>query len=301
MKDDKIDGFVAIHSDLLKSELSNIFVLQRLDESADPRIPTLATGEDQEKEIASLLETLSYDLGGVPKIIISKEGEEKPVFDTYVDSLIQELLRMFHKTRRAVLKAHAQYVVVESMRQKKEFFMTPPPEEIVLAIEEYFWDSLEVAYLRIASFWDRVGQLLSFSFFNIRQYDKEGFTAIIESIHLNYEPMLPELKSFEEYGRIWDYSKTENDQGLKWLLQRRNTLIHSVGLSSGRNDELAMKPYDSLFNHLERKQQRKLRKAELSIEMKLLNFHFVKLCSLFRDCLVLSDFGAKKCVKRNRT
>lgn len=290
----KIGTLSEIYLEILSSELSNIFVLQKLEEIAEPEIPKIGNNEEQIKLLNSLLQKVSCSLGGVPRIIINYTDTPKPQYDTFVDSLLHEILSMFWKTRRAVIKAHSQYVVVESMRYKKEFFEKPAPEDIVLRIEEYLWDSIEVAYIRMASFWDRIGQLFSFSFFNIRQYEKDGFTSIMEKIHTNYRPILPTLEKLPEYSVIWEYSNNEKENGLKWVLQRRNTIAHSVGLDT--NTRKPSKTYDSKYNHLEIRKERKLNKKELKEELNQFHYHYGKICRLFEDCLKLSLFGSEYCI-----
>jgi hypothetical protein len=52
-----------------------------------------------------------------------------------------------------------------------------------------FWEYAEIGYIQLVCFWDRVGQLLDFIFFNIRQYERDGFPAVIDRIAVNYLPL----------------------------------------------------------------------------------------------------------------
>lgn len=296
----EIDNFISLYTELLSSELTNVFALQHFDEISDPKIGKLVNSKNEEKELIKLLHDLSYSLGGVPSIIIKKYDKPKEKYDTFINSIINEALTAFWKSRRAVIKAHSQYVVVESMRYKKPFFKSSPPENIVLIIEEYFWDSLEVAYLRLASFWDRVGQILDYAFFNMRQYKKEGFRAIIEKIHSNFEPLLSELEKLPEYKKIWSYSKSEKEEGLKWLLQRRNTITHSASLNTEKPQDYSNRLFESKFNHLELKKEKKLNKTKLAEEIRRLNLHYNQVCILFKDVIKLGTFGATQSISNRR-
>ena len=294
------DELISIYSDLLNSELASISVQERFDIIANPPIPKLVKDKKEEEEFNRLIQEIIYAHGGVPLVVIKKTGEKNPIYDTFIDSLISEILSMYQKTRRSIIKVQSQYAVVESLRYNKQFFKTPAPEEVVLMFEEYFWDSLEIAYLRLASYWDRIGQLFSFSFFNIRKYDKETFTDIIEKINSNYVLTISELKSMPEYKELWDYSKLEDKNGLKWLLQRRNLIIHSVGINTKTNNLVKGELFDSKYNHLDEKISNKLKKSNLKDEISVINFHYIKMCEYFKNCLQLSIFACENCIKDRR-
>jgi hypothetical protein len=53
-----------------------------------------------------------------------------------------------------------------------------------------FWEHAGAAYIRLYSFWDRVGQVLDFAFFNIRKFDQNGFTAVMDRVHSNVVPIM---------------------------------------------------------------------------------------------------------------
>ena len=69
-------------------------------------------------------------------------------------------------------------------------------------VSDRYWEEAEIAYIRLASYWDRVGQLLDFMYFNIRQYDREGFAAVIDKIQANYCPIYPEIRINYNYIRL---------------------------------------------------------------------------------------------------
>jgi hypothetical protein len=76
-------------------------------------------------------------------------------------------------------------------------------ENFIALVESSFWEQTETAYIRMASNWDRVGQILDFAFFSIRQFERDGLTAVMDRICSNFVPMdstfsgKPEWKRFE--------------------------------------------------------------------------------------------------------
>ncbi|MGY4600379.1 hypothetical protein ACVWXL_008125 [Bradyrhizobium sp. GM22.5] len=141
----------------------------------------------------------------------------------------------------------------------------------------------KAAYIRLYSFWDRVGQVLDFSFFNIRKFDQNGFTAVMDHIHSNAVPMDMRLKSSPSWKRLRTFQTSEKEDGLKWLLQRRNLVVHSLHLHPvGTEDDGVFK---SQFNHLDAAHREKLRPREPSEEVALLMGQLEKASTHFRDFL----------------
>jgi hypothetical protein len=96
-------------------------------------------------------------------------------------------------------------------------------------LEGYFWNALEIATIRLASYWDRVGQLLDFVFFNIRQHEREGFPVVLERIKKNFAPTFSEVfRDDPNWNALLEYANSEKPSGLKWLLRRRNVAVHST-------------------------------------------------------------------------
>ena len=112
-----------------------------------------------------------------------------------------------------------------------------------------FWEHAEAAYIRLCSFWDRVGQVLDFAFFNIRKFDQNGFAAIMDRIDLNAVPMADGLKNCNSWQRLRSFQTSEKEDGLKWLVQRRNLVVHSLHLHPVKTDEEGV--FKSQFNHLD--------------------------------------------------
>lgn len=88
------------------------------------------------------------------------------------------------------------YITLECIQTRPEFWtnMTEESSRIYArALSRSFWDALEIATIRLASYWDRVGQLLDFVFFNIRQYERDGFPVVLERIKKNFASTFPEV------------------------------------------------------------------------------------------------------------
>ncbi len=118
---------------------------------------------------------------------------------------------------------------------------------------------------------------LNLYFFNIRQYDREGFTSTIHKIHLNIAKMDDELGHSNDWKELWSYSKSEKEHGLMWLISRRNLIVHQVGLQEISNYDFYEEDYDSYYNHiLERTVKGKLKPLSPKEESKQLSYHINK-------------------------
>jgi hypothetical protein len=132
-------------------------------------------------------------LGGPPRIILREDGEPPPTYDTYATAAIREALRTFDRARNSVVRTHLYLVGSSLIRRNPEYMHLPEEpsirEMLIAAVEERFWEHAETSYIRLASHWDRIGQLLDFAFFNIRQFERDGFTAVMDRIHTNIVPV----------------------------------------------------------------------------------------------------------------
>src|SRR5208337_594620 len=110
------------------------------------------------------LRDLSIALGGPPKLIFVKNGEPRPRFDTYADAAITEAIDAFMLARSSICRTHMYLIGSGIIKQHPEVVNWPDDPEIrrifVSNVEGYFWEHAETSYIRLASFWDRVGQLL---------------------------------------------------------------------------------------------------------------------------------------------
>lgn len=91
--------------------------------------------------------------------------------------------------------------------------------------------------------------------------------------------------------------KKEDIEGLKWMLLRRNLIIHQVSLKNvsyldgDEVDDL----FDSLHNHiLDNTIKKKLKPLNKEEEKNQLLFHFEKLFEIINDIYNICDIGLEK-------
>jgi hypothetical protein len=91
------------------------------------------------------------------------------------------------------------------------------PDAVILFIKQAqaaFLEHAEAAYIRLYSFWDRVGHVLDFAFFNIRKFDQNGFNAVVDRIHSNAVPMDNRLKNSGSWKLLRSFQISEKENGL---------------------------------------------------------------------------------------
>lgn len=170
--------------------------------------------------------------------------------------------------------------------------LSPQPQPEALkdlqdAMSEMFWEHAETSYIRLASFWDRIGQLLDFVFFNIRQYERNGFPSVLSPIRSNYVPLFLDLDFSEPWNDLWNYQKSENVDGLGWLIRRRNLLVHSLHLEPMEVGEKENAIFSSAFNHLDEAVRKKLKPGSPKAELDYLHTHLAAAARLFPDVVAL--------------
>ena len=195
-----------------------------------------------------------------------------------------------HYIRLGVLEKYPEFIsgFVDEKQEHKEYLKR--------AVTETFWGEVETAYVRLASWWDFVGQLLDFVFFNIRQYEKDGFSSVIERIKVNHSPIYPSIKNSDDWKEILSYQKSEKEDGFKWLIRRRNLIIHRMPL--GRLSETDEDELGFQFNHLENAIERKLLLGTTSEELNHLHTHLGKAANLFSNIVGLCEIGVECFPKR---
>lgn len=224
-------------------------------------------------------------LGGPPEFYLLRKEQEPPPGGNYPQAILQEAFAVFYRARASVLRAHL-YMTGSSILADQPDLINAAKDVTAVFVKEAqgaFWEHAETAYIRLYSFWDRIGQVLDFSFFNIRKFDQNGFTAVMDRIHSNAVPMDIRLKSSPSWKRLRTFQTSEKEDGLKWLLQRRNLVVHSLHLHPvGTEDEGVFK---SQFNHLDAAHREKLRPREPSEEVALLMGQLEKASMHFSDFL----------------
>jgi len=242
----------------------------------------------------SRLSKLSVALGGPPRVIFVKEDGSPEQYDTYTSSAIGEIINCFLRARTSVCRTHLYFIGSSLIKTQPELIKLPKDPNIsrilIERTEESFWEHAETSCIRLASFWDRMGQLLDFVFFNIRQYERDGFPAVLDRIRTNVLPMSLAIQESQAWPRIRKYQTSEEPSGLKWLLQRRNLLIHSLHLSPMRgNQEDPI--FTSEYNHLESNAKEKLRLKDKEWELNQIHEHLKTASALFSDSIELALLG----------
>lgn len=235
-------------------------------------------------------------LGGPPELYILRTGESPPPADDYPASSMREVFDVFRRARKSVIRAHlfmtGSKMLVEQpdLLQKPE---NPDSEELFKKhAQSAFWEHAEAAYIRLFSFWDRIGQVLDFTFFNIRKFDHNGFHAVMDRIHANVRPMNEHLCNSGCWKRLRAFQTSNKDDGLQFLLQRRNLLVHSLHLHPHKTDDDEM--FKSQFNHLDEAHRKKLQPRQPEAEAELLVGQLNKASALFEDFLVLVEFSPSR-------
>src|SRR5262249_10897073 len=155
-------------------------------------------------------------------IVFNGQRETLPTYDTYFSAALGEALENFQRCRRSICRSHMLCLAGEYMRK-----LDPPQQGEATnfykkATGELFWEHAETSYIRLASFWDRIGQLLDFVFFNIRQYERDGFPAVMDRLRVNFVLVNDQIDNCEAWKLLRAYQTSEKPEGLNWLLRRRN-------------------------------------------------------------------------------
>ncbi|WP_095146964.1 hypothetical protein [Pseudomonas sp. Irchel s3b6] len=254
--------------------------------------PAGGDSEHFEKRIHRVVE----HLGGPPALYLLLNGESPPPADDYPASSMREVFDVFQRARKSVIRAHL-FMTGSTMLVEQPDLMHWPKnpgsaEMFKTHAQSAFWEHAEAAYIRLSSFWDRIGQVLDFTFFNIRKFDHNGFNAVMDRIHANVRPMNDHLCNSGSWKRLRAFQTSKQDDGLPFLLQRRNLLVHSLHLHPHKTDDDEM--FKSQFNHLDEAHRKKLQPREPAAEAALLVDQLNRASALFDDFLVLIEFAPSR-------
>ncbi len=294
---DRDDRLASAISGALQHAANETLVLARLEEFFSPKPAQLATGEAEVKALNAQVDRVTALYGGAPRLIFRGINDPKPTYDTYMSAAIDETIEVFKRARRSLCRAQAFMIGARMLRTNPELFILPENEEIRLlfqsSTEGVFWEHAETTFIRLAGFWDRAGQILDFAFFAIRQYERDGFSAVIDRIRANTLRMKPGLEANPAWLAIWSHKKSEQEDGLQWLLSRRNLLVHSLHLQATpdpEDDEL----FESAFNHLDVRLRRDLAPSTPEKEIEHLDVHLTKAALLLPHVLTLCELHTEK-------
>ncbi|MGC0896913.1 hypothetical protein [Pantoea agglomerans] len=235
-------------------------------------------------------------LGGPPETFIIQDGASPPKVDNYPSAIMREAFDVFDLARNAVLRLdmyHAGYKLVYDNPVLLPFNeLSEENRRLSLKyVQTAFWEKAEIAIIRISSFWDRIGQILAFAFFNIRKFEHDGFKSVIDRIKDNIIPMSSELASNASWARIINYQKHAKPDDFGWLVERRNLIIHRLHLHPIDDEEQV---FASHYNHFDKAHRDKLRPQNTDDELKLIKSQLNKSASLFDDVLEILKFSAQR-------
>jgi hypothetical protein len=298
----RLDKFVESLSTALSHTVNEIILLNNLEDFFSPKPSKLYSSNEDGQNLQTRIDSIVERLGGAPDLIIQSHDSSRPKYDTFQNAVMYEVITSYQRCRKAICRAHLYFVGSEVLRTKPEFIINfnPNLEEnrtLMKYTEEAFWEHAELAYIKLASYWDRIGQLLDSLFFNIRQYEKDGFLAVISRIRNNYIPMYIDLSVLSSWINLDAFSKSEKEDGMKWLSHRRNLIIHSLQLQPAHNHEDNV-ILDSEFNHLDKKLREKLSPGNAQEELNRLHGQLNSATLLFPDILNLCEWFLQKNLKR---
>jgi hypothetical protein len=261
----------------------------KIDDRLAKAIRDSMTYAANETRILALFE--EFSLGAPPRLIIKGQNELPPQYDTYPVAAFQEAISVFYAARKAVCRAHMLEIGSAALRRFPEIVNSEDERirRLFLSNAELaFWEHAENAIVKLCSYWDRVGQILDFTFFRIRQFERGGFTAVMDRVYANFLPVYEGIRNSLTWKSLRKYQTSEQEDGLKWLLSRRNLIIHSLHLQPILTEE-EEKIFDSAYNHLEESLRRKLRPGTPKQEIKRLHAHLRAAAELFQHVLTLCE------------
>ena len=255
-----------------------------------------AQGNDAfERKMTSTVE----HLGGPPEYYMVRDGYKPPLPDQYPEAILREVMSVFDRARKSVVRSHMFMTGAVTIVEHPDDLLVDNREQAVALgklAAEAFWEHAEAAFIRLASYWDRVGQVLDFAFFNIRKFDQNGFNAVMDRVATNAVPMIDQFKSHPSWTRLRAFQNSEKEDGLKWLLSRRNLIIHSLHLHPLPNDDNSV--FESQFNHLDTAHREKLRPRPMREEGQILTTQLRRASELFPDFLRVVEFSPNRKVER---
>ena len=115
----------------------------------------------------------------------------------------------------------------------------------------------------------------------------------MDRIHANVLRMNPDYSVYEPWQELWNYKRSEREDGLQWLLSRRNLLVHSLHLrplTSDETDEM----FESAFNHIDSRLKRNLATGTPLKELERVHAHLNRAAQLFPQVLRLCEHHANR-------
>jgi hypothetical protein len=292
--EDATQDFVEAIANVLSHAINEPGLIQNVEKYFSPHRANIFNSDDEREDLTRHIEEFTDKFGRIDGFVILVKDETPPRqrVRAYPIDISNELARSFHVCRSAVCRLHMFALAVGNLRAHPNWFnMTEEHIRIYARVlEGYFWNALEIATIRLASYWDRVGQLLDFVFFNIRQYERDGFPVVLERIKKNFAPTFSEVVRDPNWKALVEYANSEKPSGLKWLLRRRNLAVHSTSFrphEDQRDDAL----FEYEFNHYEARVIRDLVLKSPEEELEVIHLHLAKAAELFRGVFDFARLG----------
>jgi len=288
----KIDRLTHVLCEALRYTANEPTLFAQSEEFLSPKLAKLEIDRPLGNRINKVIE----QIGGVPRLIMYRTGDALPRYDTYGGAAIREILDSFQRCRRSVCRTHVCFIGAEFGRTNQDILQDLPKKvkkELIEIMAEVFWEHAETSYVRLASYWDRVGQFLDYIFFNIRQYERDGFPAVMDRISSNYVRLFPGLDTSTFWLELRRYQNSQKPTGFQWLLRRRNLLVHSLHLGAIRGTKAKENPiFTSAYNHLEESVHKKLQPESPESELGYLHEHLSIATRLFSPVIELCEHCA---------
>jgi hypothetical protein len=289
--------YFQLQGEILEHTIGELTLVARLEDYFNPRPAKLVASKDDANRLDQLIAEVGRAYGGAPRLIVQGIADPKPMFDTYMTAALGEAKAVFERTRRSLCRAHASMIGANCVRQMETFNETPQDERYWASMQhfsgEVFWEHAETTFIRLASYWDRIGQILDFAFFSIRQYERDGFSAVMDRIQSNVLRMNPDYRVHESWIALRTFRKSQQEDGLQWLLSRRNLLVHSMHLRGqvpAEENEL----FDSAFNHLDARFRDSLAPSDPAKEINRLHVQLNQAAQLFPHVLRFCEHHANR-------
>ena len=283
---------------ILHYTVNESIILNKMKKYYNPQPAELFKSKKDEKRIMRNISKISEMFGGPPLIVFVPENQKvAPKYDTFLYAAIYEVTAMFQRSYNSICIAHLYFICKGLLENQPKLLTNTTNEElkkvILPMINKQFYEKSEIAYIRLSSYWDRVGQLLDFIFFNIRQYERDVFSKVLDRIKVNVLPIHPEIAHNESWVRLRKYQTTGKSDGMNWLFGRRNLLVHSLHFSSNYHNINANPIFEASYNHLKASIENRLKVKNEQEEINLLHTHLQKAAELFSDVIELCLIGAK--------
>lgn len=199
-------------ADALSYAASETLVLEKYEVALQGKFATL-WGVDRSDQFDERMNRVALHLGAPPEAYLVREGMEPPPADNYPEAAIREALAVFSWARKSIIRAHffMEGASLRAAEPERIGFGNGSEVTQVFAdgAERAFWEHAEASFIRLYSYWDRVGQVLDFAFFNIRKFDQNGFNAVMDRLHSNVVPMSAPLKASGYWKRLRTFQTSE--------------------------------------------------------------------------------------------